>query len=1281
MTGSNQKKRSTSFSKLALALANDYSSIYVIDSSDDSYVEYTAEGGEKALVVRSRGDNFFVDLKKNCRELVWPEDQENFLKELNKERVVEKLEKGVSFALRYRLNIDGEPVHYFLKTIREDTNDIIIGVQNIEEQIRIYQKDRNDLKTYSEIAKSLAGMYEAIYYIDINTGHYIEYYSSQSYSELGIDVGGEDFFEKVKRDIQVHIFEEDREMLVQKLDRGFLLARLEEKDTYSIVYRQFIDGKMQYLNILVFKQENDDDHIVIGVRNINEQKEKEADSLVYGHIAGSLASRYDVIYYVDIENNEYTQFNAGDMYGKLVTTKKGEDFFKDTEENIEKLIHDDDKDRVLTVMEKEHLLDIMAQEGALALTYRQVIDGQSQYLTLLVVRPKNDDKHLVMGITNIDAQIKREESIKSESQTLSEISMELTEQYEVIYLVNIKTDEYMECSSSDRYSRLKIDKKGENFFEETQKNMKTDIYSEDCGMMSIAMDKDFLMESLKESGKFIINYRLILDGRPQYVTLFAVSPKKDKNHIIIAVANIDSTRRRELLFEDALDSAMDMANHDPLTGLKNKRAYAQAEMILDDSISVDDKKNFSILIADINDLKEINETQGIKAGDVLIQDVSRMLTDIFDGCQIFRIGADVFTVILEGDSYKTRDALVKKLEDVLTKVEEKGLPTISYGISNYSPMLDKRVQDVFNRAEQKMLSKKQRYQEIEDKDVIQRLEEYENDIKFFNLFEDLIAAMTDTSKQNVSRIEKNLIEISSMHRLSKAVTHVYRSTLDEKKGRGETLCCYDTGIEGDEILSYRVETKVGNIVEMKVYMTKGEIPLNEIEKERVNLVMKTVVTFISRNRLRDMVEELTYTDTDGFRNQRFMQRYMMESSKELNDKAAFKYNLKHFSLVNNEIGRELGDVVMKRHYEQLESIIGDRGTVCRLGGDNFIGICGQEQLGQVLTYLTEANVIYDTTDGKNLNISASVGVFRIPDGYSGKHVGEIMERISIAFSAAQNGGKDSIIFFDGTLVKDKEGSMKVQQRFPEALRNEEFKVYYQPKVDIRTGEIVGAEALCRWFHKGKMISPGEFIPVLEETNDICKLDFYMLDHVCRDIRKWMDEGRKIVRISVNLSRKHMINVNLLDNLLKIIDRHNIPHSSIEIELTETTADVGFSDLKRVVTGLQSVGIYTSVDDFGVGYSSLNLIRELPWNVIKVDKSFLPVGDAVMDEVTKIMFKHVILMTTEMGIECIVEGVETEKQLAILRENNCNYAQGFLYDRPLPKEDFEARLSEGAYAVY
>ena len=208
----------------------------------------------------------------------------------------------------------------------------------------------------------------------------------------------------------------------------------------------------------------------------------------------------------------------------------------------------------------------------------------------------------------------------------------------------------------------------------------------------------------------------------------------------------------------------------------------------------------------------------------------------------------------------------------------------------------------------------------------------------------------------------------------------------------------------------------------------------------------------------------------------------------------------------------------------------------------------------------------------------------------------------------------------------------------------------------------------------------EFIPILEQTSDICKLDFYMLDLVCCDIRRWLDEGRKAIRVSINLSRKHMMDHRLLDTIMTIIDRHNVPHEYIEIELTETTTDVEFRDLRRVVGGLQDNNICTSVDDFGMGYSSLNLIRVIPWNVLKVDRSFLPLDSEGPDNIRSIMFKHVVSMAKELGLECIVEGVETTAQLGILRENSCELAQGFLFDCPLPVDEFEKRLDMKKYEI-
>ena len=212
-----------------------------------------------------------------------------------------------------------------------------------------------------------------------------------------------------------------------------------------------------------------------------------------------------------------------------------------------------------------------------------------------------------------------------------------------------------------------------------------------------------------------------------------------------------------------------------------------------------------------------------------------------------------------------------------------------------------------------------------------------------------------------------------------------------------------------------------------------------------------------------------------------------------------------------------------------------------------------------------------------------------------------------------------------------------------------------------------------------MVPPMEFIPILEMNTDICDLDFYMLNRVCADIRRWLDEGREVVRVSVNFSRKHLVSIDFLDRIIEIIDKHNVPHEYIEVELTETTTDVLFNDLKRVVCGLQQAGVWTAVDDFGVGYSSLNLIRDIPWNVLKIDKSFVPKNIEEEDSISNKMFKHVIALAHDIGLELVIEGVETVDQLEVLRLNNCEIAQGYFFDRPLPLKDFEDRLTQMVYS--
>lgn len=539
--------------------------------------------------------------------------------------------------------------------------------------------------------------------------------------------------------------------------------------------------------------------------------------------------------------------------------------------------------------------------------------------------------------------------------------------------------------------------------------------------------------------------------------------------------------------------------------------------------------------------------------------------------------------------------------------------------------------------------------------------------------------MSQFDRITIEQVREIVKEICELLRVSKAETHYYDSAQCEQLNQGEVLTGYDNGRGGHVVAEQRVVSTVMTVIICKVYMADDDPEWTPLERQRAELVMSLIETYATRSRLKTVVERLTYQDEDGYPNIRCYLRYMesMGNAGRLRNTAAVHFNLKHFSLVNQQVGRLAGDFVMRSFFNGFARVIGadeENGILCRQGGDNFCAFMPLDRLDRAINYLKGTAVTYDFDRGsERVMVSATVGVLRLGPDFEYHSPADIMDKVMPAVQAARSSTVTDVVIYDERMVAKKEAIMRIQSLFPRALANEEFCVYYQPKVSVNGGGLAGAEALCRWFHEGEMIMPGQFIPILEEGMEICRLDFYMLDHVCRDIRRWLDEGRKVVRISVNLSRKHMMDYDLLNHIIEIVDRNNVPHEYIEIELTETTTDVEFLDLKRVVSGLQNAGIYTSVDDFGIGYSSLNLLKEIPWNVLKVDRSFLPDDTEGPESRRSVMFRHVVSMANELGLECITEGVETAAQVEMLKANHCELAQGFYFDRPLPVADFEKRL--------
>ncbi len=270
--------REMTYERLALALAGDYESLYYVNTEDSSYVEYRKGIGSDQLAVVSSGEDFFADSVMNCNILVYEEDRGKFLEAFRRENVLETLAGGKAFTLDYRLIIDGEPQHYSLKTIRGiDDKFVVIGVRCVEEQYLRERKVKEERRTYSQIANALASRYEVIYYISTKTNHYIQYNASAEYSKLGIEASGDDFFTAAAVDTRKYIYPEDIERVGAALERDTLLGKLSLNGSYSLTYRQLFEGVPQYVTMNVICPKNDEEHIVIGVMNIDAVMRKELE--------------------------------------------------------------------------------------------------------------------------------------------------------------------------------------------------------------------------------------------------------------------------------------------------------------------------------------------------------------------------------------------------------------------------------------------------------------------------------------------------------------------------------------------------------------------------------------------------------------------------------------------------------------------------------------------------------------------------------------------------------------------------------------------------------------------------------------------------------------------------------------------------------------------------------------------------------------------------------------------------------------------------------------------
>ncbi|MGN1103197.1 MAG: putative bifunctional diguanylate cyclase/phosphodiesterase [Huintestinicola sp.] len=475
-------------------------------------------------------------------------------------------------------------------------------------------------------------------------------------------------------------------------------------------------------------------------------------------------------------------------------------------------------------------------------------------------------------------------------------------------------------------------------------------------------------------------------------------------------------------------------------------------------------------------------------------------------------------------------------------------------------------------------------------------------------------------------------------------------------------------------------TKEGGKVSISFMPVKGE-KWDDSEKAMIGILIKNCYIISGRARVMGLMEKSMYIDRmTGATNTEGFMRYghMLKAQGRLVEYAAVYINIKNFKYVNQLFGNRQGDALLRKFSQAMNSFVESDGKFARLGGDNFILLIKKGRITDLRAFVDALSFEMGEGEAKQLyDVRLCMGIYEAGED---DNMSDVMNKSSIAFNAAKQDERKDVVFYSPIHLEAAIHKKEISTLFPKALENGEFVVYYQPKVRLADNKLCGCEALCRWVRDGRIVPPMDFIPVLEAEGTICRLDFYVFEEVCADIKRWLDMGVEPVRVSVNFSKRHLHNKRLADQILGIIRKYGIDGRYIEVELTEMTGAEDFTAMSVFVDRMKENGVGTSIDDFGTGYSSLNLLKDLDVDIIKLDRSFFTNINESDGGIStdRIVVKNIVNMVNELNMEAISEGVETHAQAEFLREMHCSMAQGFLFDRPLPKEEFEKRLSDGDF---
>jgi diguanylate cyclase (GGDEF)-like protein/PAS domain S-box-containing protein len=387
-------------------------------------------------------------------------------------------------------------------------------------------------------------------------------------------------------------------------------------------------------------------------------------------------------------------------------------------------------------------------------------------------------------------------------------------------------------------------------------------------------------------------------------------------------------------------------------------------------------------------------------------------------------------------------------------------------------------------------------------------------------------------------------------------------------------------------------------------------------------------------------------------------------------------DLDDFKLVNDTQGHAAGDELLKEMAKRLQSSLRDGDTVARISGDEFAVILGDlarpDDAALVAQKILERVSAPMHVHGQEAVVTASVGIATFPA--DGDNAEALLGAADAAMYRAKQSGRNAFHFFTADINTRTRARAQMGLELRRALERREFSLAYQPKIDLTSGNPCGAEALLRWRHPERgLIAPVEFIPVLEETGLIVPVGEWVLKRACEDLKQWLDRGAPAMPVAVNLSARQFRQHDLEERIRSIVAGAGVDPSLIELEITESQLMHDPDHAVRVLRGLGEAGLRIAIDDFGTGYSSLAYLTRFPLASLKIDRTF--VADVLDDEADATIVRTIVDMAHTLGFTVIAEGVELDSQAAFLRALGCEQAQGFLFARPMPADEFSALIAQ------